>query len=311
MNIKLLNLIIKAENSLCIYRNYSFYGKFVRAVINIRILVEIAISFMFLFKYSDYCHCEPRTSIIYVLLANLNAILLIVLPWCNSNKFKILLFHLKHMHFYDFSITTFEAKEIKILLIVLVNSFIKLLLIIYNFATYSLCIIEVSPYYIYFIIIFFTVVDLRYELEYFAFSLLLIMVSDQLQSIINCIDKIKTAEDIKNPLNQIDNEELSDIKEIELKDIDKWSVVYTHITESSKLLNSIFGVQVIIYMNRKIIYINIFIRLYQTYPFFSVDYDVSNSYNILCGSYIFCSSRKYKGNYVQVICISFSDTRKF
>lgn len=106
----------------------------------------------------------------------------------------------------------------------------KIYAVVYSrvFRTYD--IVNLPLYQMVIIQAYFYIIDIRFSLEYFVFSWIYYTMAEQLQCIVNWFGQGNIFE------RRSENLDCTDIK--------KWANIYKNVADTSKLLNSMIGIQV-------------------------------------------------------------------
>lgn len=234
MAIRVLRFTKYVENIFCIYRNYCLFEDFPRKLILLRIIAELLlILFHCVIRTYYYMtnHSQNGDDILYFYLSSSHSIVIIVFGCYSSKKYKYFIKHLESGFKYinkNSNLKKIRTKDIVVVGFIFLFGFVECFAFSSTQFT-SAPSIGLSEFWHIFFQINLLACDIRYIIELFVLYYVLRIMSVQLKFITNSIDK-------SNHFVYNDDELIAEV--------DKWSVTYNHIRESSKCFNNIFGVQV-------------------------------------------------------------------
>lgn len=235
MAAKLLKFINYAENGFCIHRSYCLYSKVRRVLSTIHIITETLFTFVNLI-IRTYIYIKNYSTFAEVLvcyLSLLNTLVVIILGCYHTKKYKTLLENLES----DFKIENksilpnVKTKEhLMVVLIFLVNITYAIYFgFLYMTTMTFTTALDMPAIWRMLFQIHLSLSDFRYLFEFFVMYWILRTISAQVEAIVHLIEN-------KNPL-ECDTQQF-------ILDLDKFTLIYKQIRESSMNYNCIFGVQV-------------------------------------------------------------------
>lgn len=237
MTIKQLNFVFTVENFLIIFRNAIFFSKLKRSLVFSLIIIDIVLTVA---NASDrlYSNFKLKARTVYYLSTLFNSVVTVILSCYHSGNMKTLLANLNANYTLPYDIICNKTKQQRKHIILNMSSFtfcaMKIALVIYYCSSKS----SRSTFYLTLIYDFnYLICSCRSMYEYFVIMNILCIMLEQLQYIVRSIEEV-----IENNESEDDPREVND----KLSRFEDWNNIYICISDASKLLNSIFGIQVYI-----------------------------------------------------------------
>lgn len=239
MAIKQLNFAFAAENVLFIFRNITYFSKFYRVLVCLLIIAEICLTVTNgLVKLGQFS-IRNKSDTVYYFSALINSTVIVILSCYHSKNMKKLVAHLNandSQLLVDSDInnkTKHEHTQQILNILSILFCAIKLFLVLHyrNLRQSS------NNYFLTFICeINYVMCNCRSMLEYFVISNILSILSEQLEYIICSINEVTVNNDSEGVIIETQDQ---------LSKFEQWCNIYLYVSEASKLLNSIFGIQVL------------------------------------------------------------------